>query len=61
MGPARAKEMIILGRKYTGKQLHEIGYVNEVVDNTNLIIAAENLSAEICHVFWEVSLQLGHG
>lgn len=48
VGPARAKEMIILGRTYTGEQLCDIGYVNEVVDNEDLVPAAERLAAEIC-------------
>ena len=36
VGPARAKEMIILGRTYTGEQLQNIGYVNEVVEDVEL-------------------------
>ena len=48
VGPARAKEMIILGRTYTGEQLHNIGYVNDVVDDDELIPAGERLAADIC-------------
>ncbi|MED5574126.1 MAG: enoyl-CoA hydratase-related protein, partial [Pseudomonadota bacterium] len=48
VGPARAMEMIILGRTYTGEQLHIIGYVNEVVEDDELIPAGERLAAEIC-------------
>lgn len=48
VGPARAKEMIILGRTYTGEQLHNIGYVNEVVEDDELIPAGKRLAAEIC-------------
>ena len=40
--------MIILGRTYTGEQLHNIGYVNEVVEDDELIPAGERLAAEIC-------------
>ncbi|MEL0020936.1 MAG: enoyl-CoA hydratase/isomerase family protein, partial [Rickettsiales bacterium] len=39
VGPARAKEMIILGRTYDGTQLHEMGYVTDVVDDDDLLPA----------------------
>lgn len=48
VGPARAKEMIILGRTYDGTQLHEMGYVTDVVDDDDLLPAAERLAAQIC-------------
>ena len=49
VGPARAKEMIILGRTYDANRLLEIGYVNEVVEDDDLIPAAERLAQDICN------------
>ena len=48
VGSARAKEMIILGRKYSARRLLEIGFVNEVVEDDQLIMRAEQLAREIC-------------
>ena len=48
VGAARAKEMILLGRTYEANQLLEIGYVNEVVEDDDLIAAGERLAAHIC-------------
>ena len=48
VGAARAKEMIILGRTYTGQKLYDIGYVNDVVEDDELFPTGERLAAEIC-------------
>lgn len=48
VGPARAKEMILLGHTYDADQLLEYGYVNEVLDDERLLDRAEELAAEIC-------------
>ncbi len=48
VGPARAKEMIILGHTYDAGKLLEYGYVNEVVDDSVLVARAEELAGEIC-------------
>ncbi len=49
VGPARAKEMIILGHTYTPDQLLDYGYVNEVTDDDALLPRALELAAEICN------------
>ena len=49
VGPARAKEMIILGHTYRADQLLEYGYVNEVVDDADLLQRAGELAAEVCN------------
>ncbi|MGB0555483.1 MAG: enoyl-CoA hydratase/isomerase family protein [Alphaproteobacteria bacterium] len=48
VGPARAKEMIILGRTYSAEKLLDMGYVNDVVEDDDLIAAGERLAAHIC-------------
>lgn len=47
IGPARAKEMIILGRTYNGQKLLDYGFLNELVTDAELIPTAEALAAEI--------------
>ncbi len=47
IGPARAKEMIILGHTYDAKTLLEYGFLNKVVPDAQLIATAEALAAEI--------------
>ena len=49
VGPARAKEMILLGHTYGADQLLDYGYVNEVVGEATLVDRAEALAAEICN------------
>ncbi len=49
VGPARAKEMIILGHTYDAERLHQMGFVNEVVDDADLLTRAEALAAEVCN------------
>ena len=49
VGPARAKEMIILGHTYKAAQLLDYGYVNEVVDDAEVLPRAEALAGEICN------------
>jgi enoyl-CoA hydratase/carnithine racemase len=48
VGPARAKEMIILGHTYRAEELLQLGYVNEVHDDAALVSRAEELADEIC-------------
>jgi len=49
VGPARAKEMILLGHTYDAGQLLDYGYVNEVTDDDALLPRALELAAEICN------------
>lgn len=48
VGPARAKEMIILGHRYRAQQLLDYGYVNEILDDAGLMPRALALAEEIC-------------
>ena len=41
--------MIILGHTYDAEKLLEYGYVNEVVDDADLLPRAEELAREICN------------
>lgn len=47
VGPARAKEMIILGRTYDARALLDYGFVNQVVPDALLLATAEALAAEV--------------
>ena len=47
VGPARAKEMIILGHTYGADQLLDYGFVNEVVAEDALLARADELAEEI--------------
>ncbi len=47
VGPARAKEMIILGHTYGAEQLLDYGFVNEVVAEDALLARATELAEEI--------------
>lgn len=49
VGPARAKEMIILGHTYGADQLLDYGFVNEVLDDDALLPRARELAEEICN------------
>ena len=49
VGPARAKEMILLGRTYGAEQLLNYGFVNEITPDHELIARAEALASEICN------------
>lgn len=49
VGPARAKEMILLGHTYKADQLLQYGYVNEVMDDDALLPRALELAEEICN------------
>jgi len=49
VGPARAKEMIILGHTYRPQQLLEYGYINEVLGDAELLPRALQLAEEICN------------
>ncbi len=49
VGPARAKEMIILGHSYDADRLLEYGFVNEVVEDADLVARAEALAREVCN------------
>ena len=49
VGPAKAKEMIILGHTYDASGLLDYGYVNEVVDDEDLRNRGEQLASEICN------------
>ncbi len=48
VGPARAKEMIILGHTYDADTLLDYGFVNEVVDDADLLGRASALAEEVC-------------
>ncbi len=48
VGPAKAKEMIILGHTYGAETLHDYGFVNEVVAEDRLLDRAFELADEIC-------------
>jgi enoyl-CoA hydratase/carnithine racemase len=47
VGPARAKEMLILGREYGAETLQSYGYLNEVVEEDSLVAAAERYADRI--------------
>ena len=47
VGEARAKELILLGRRITAARALEIGLVNEVVPRANLRSAVDSLLAEL--------------
>lgn len=47
VGPARAKEMLLFGKEYRAADLAEIGFLNEVVEEDDLIPAAERYAARI--------------
>ena len=47
VGPAKAKEMLILGRTYGADQLLEYGYLHQVAAEGELVEAAETLAAEV--------------
>lgn len=47
IGPARTKEMIILGRTYNAHKLLEYGFLNEMVPDDELISSAEALAQEV--------------
>lgn len=49
VGPARAKEMILLGHTYNAEQLAGYGFVNEVLDDDALLQRALQLAEEICN------------
>jgi enoyl-CoA hydratase/carnithine racemase len=48
VGPARAKEMILLGHTYLPDQLLDYGYINETLDDDALLPRALELAEEIC-------------
>jgi enoyl-CoA hydratase/carnithine racemase len=47
VGPARAKEMVLLGRRYTAGQLLDYGYLHEVVPEESLVETAEAYASQI--------------
>jgi enoyl-CoA hydratase len=47
VGPAKAKEMLLFARTYLASDLLTIGYLNEVVDDADLIPTAERYAADI--------------
>jgi enoyl-CoA hydratase/carnithine racemase len=49
VGPARAKEMILLGHTFGAEQLLDYGFVNEALDDAALLPRALELAAEICN------------
>ncbi len=47
VGPDRAREMVILGRAYNGRQMLACGFLNELVPDGDLVAAAEAMAAEV--------------
>ena len=47
VGPAKAKELIFTGRQFPAEQAEELGIVNYVVEESDLMSKAEGLVAEI--------------
>lgn len=47
IGPARAKEWILTGKRYTAQEALEAGLVMEVVESEELLAKAQTLAAEL--------------
>jgi enoyl-CoA hydratase/carnithine racemase len=47
LGPWRAKEAMILCRHFTARELYELGMVNRVVQDGNLMPAVRELAEEL--------------
>ena len=47
LGPWRAKEAMILCRHFTARELYELGMVNRVVQDSELLPAVRELTGEL--------------
>ena len=59
LGPWRAKEAMILCRHFTARELHELGMVNRVVKDGELMPAAE-LAAELLRLPQKAATRTKH-